>query len=75
VVDGERHAAAEEREVDGGTALVELGDGQRAEPAREALIVGADFSRRHEHLVEEITRFVVGAEDRHGRVFGNGHFD
>jgi hypothetical protein len=35
------------------------------------LIVGADFSRRHEHLVEEITRFVVGAEDRHGRVFGN----
>jgi hypothetical protein len=70
VVDRKGHAAAEEGEVDGGTALVELGDGKRAEAAGETLIVGADFSRRHEHLVEEVARFVVGAEDRHGGIFG-----
>jgi hypothetical protein len=30
------------------------------------LIVRAHFGAGHEHLVEEIARFVIGAENRHG---------
>jgi len=70
VVDGERDAAAQEGQVDGGAALIELQLRQGAETLGEPPVVGTDIApvAGGEHLIKEGAGVVVGLEKRHRRV-------
>ena len=71
VVDGERDAAAQERQVHGGAALVEVGGGERGKTLGEAAIMRADgLTVGLKHLVEKRAGVVVGADERHVLGFG-----